>query len=95
MSPQPPRDSLMYRDPPPGKTGAVYEIRCEGGRTDWDGGSRRSAPARGPPGRVCRGRRSASLCLGTSGTPEYVAARADVGSWPAVRRLSPGSKETG
>jgi hypothetical protein len=26
----------MYREPPPGKTGAVYEIRCEGGRTDWE-----------------------------------------------------------
>ncbi|MGW7671953.1 ATP/GTP-binding protein [Streptomyces sp. NPDC054775] len=35
VSPQPPKDSIIYREPQPGKAGAVYEIRCGGPLTTW------------------------------------------------------------
>jgi hypothetical protein len=35
MSPQPLAGSISYRPGRPGEDGAVYEVRCEGGRTVW------------------------------------------------------------
>jgi hypothetical protein len=35
MSPQPTKGSITYRPGRPGQDGAIYEVRCEGGRTVW------------------------------------------------------------